>query len=420
MTSLPELDALDARDRALAVEIVLGTVQRRNTLDAVLAAASTSGGSRTPAAVRQALRMSVFQLLFLDRVPAHAAVSDGVELAKRSSPRAAAYANAVLRRIAADGGALLTALTDGSDVRSLSLRYSHPEWLVRLWLDELGGEEAAALMEADNRAPERALRVSRLRATTAQARASLAGDGIEAGDADGFPDALIVESGPAVETSTAFREGLVTPQSRGAQLVGHVVAGALPSGRSFVELCAAPGGKLAHVAALLQGWELTAVDDDPARVEVMERNLSRLGVGDVTVLATDAAELPAELDGTFDVVLLDAPCTGLGTLASRADLRWRRRAGDVQRLAALQGRLLAAAARLVAPSGALVYSVCTITLAETLGVIDALVTAGGWALDDLGSEWPAFAHPRNAAFLQTLPSRDRTSGFFVARLRRVS
>ncbi len=441
-----EFAHLAARDRALAYELAMGTIKRRNSLDRVIGAFSDASSSRLRLEVREALRLGAFQLLYLDRVPAHAAVNDAVELAKAHGRRTGAFANAVLRRVAADGRAELARLSSGATVEALALRHSHPEWLVALWRDELGPAASEALMEADNRPAQRCVRVNRLRATVAQAQASLAADGITArlareayaeAPAD-TPDALVLE-GPALESSVAFREGFVTPQSRGSQLVAAIAAGAFEPGTgsgpgNAADLCAAPGGKTSQLALLLPGWRLLAVDDEPRRVAALRANLSRLGADgaevcerDVLALGEDGAER-----GRYDIVLLDAPCSGLGTLASRPDLRWRRRAGDVRRLAALQRDLLGAAAMLVAPGGALIYSVCTLTRAETLGVVDRFVAdgardaAGGvipgavWTLDDLGAAHPRYRHPGNGAYVQTLPSRDDTSGFFVARLRRLT
>ena len=439
-----EFGPLAARDRALAYELVMGTIKRRNSLDRVIAAFSDAVPSRLPADVREALRLAAFQLLYLDRVPAHAAVFDAVEQAKGHGRRTAAFVNAVLRKVAGDGRAELSRLTAAETTEALALRHSHPEWLVALWVAELGRETAAALMAADNRPAQRCVRVNRLRATPAQARASLAGDGIAAraaGDARGevspdTPDALLLE-GPPLETSSAFGEGLVTPQSRGSQLAAAIAAGALEqaAGRGrAADLCAAPGGKTSQLAALLAGWRLLAVDDEPGRVAALRANLARLGAIDVEVVERDVLAMgdDAAQQKRYDVVLLDAPCSGLGTLASRPDVRWRRRPGDVGRLAVLQGRLLTAAAALVAPGGALTYSVCTLTRAETLEVVERFLArdpgGGGpgsgrpaaWALDDLGAAYPALRHPGNAAFVQTLPSRDDTTGFFIARLRRVA
>jgi 16S rRNA (cytosine967-C5)-methyltransferase len=195
---------------------------------------------------------------------------------------------------------------------------------------------------------------------------------------------------------------------------------------ALLDLCAAPGTKTAHLAALRPRAHVIAVDVDPARVKALEGNLRRLqvppaaadGGPGVAVVAADALVLPPEYAGAFDAVLVDAPCTGLGTMAARPDLRWRRRPADVARLAALQRRLLAAGAACVRPGGALTYAVCTLTRQETTAVVEAFADGAEWSFDDLGAAHPRWAHPDNGAYLRTLPPRDGSSGFFVARLRR--
>jgi len=438
---------LDQRDRALAYELVTGTIKRRRTLDRVIAACADVATGRTRPAVREALRLAAFQILYLDRVPAHAAVSESVELAKRSGRRDGAFANAVLRRVAAGGPDALARLTAGDSAEALALRHAHPAWLVSLWRRELGPEVAEGLLAADNLPAERCVRVNRLRATTEQTVAALAAEGItaqaapalgggETGEGPGsLPDAVVLE-GVTLEGSVALRDGLVTPQSRGSQLAGAIATGALDRADRgwFADLCAAPGVKTSQIAAALPGWRVVAVDDDAPRAAALRDNLKRLGAAGVEVVERDVLELGGDHDawGRYRGVLLDAPCSGLGTLAARPDLRWRRRLADVERLADLQRRLLAAGAALVAPGGTLTYSVCTLTRAETLEVVERFlagaggsgeapeaVPSGSWALEDLGELWPALRHPDNGAFVQTLPSRDGTSGFFVARLRRV-
>jgi len=215
------------------------------------------------------------------------------------------------------------------------------------------------------------------------------------GEATEIPGAFRV---PRVDEQ-ALAEGRIWPQSRGSQLAGLCVGAR--EGERTLDLCAAPGGK----ATMLAG-EVTAVELHPGRARELEENARRLGATNVTVVCADGLALPPELDG-YDRALVDAPCSGLGTLASRPDLRWR-----AEPLPELQLALVRAAAERVRPGGTVLYSVCTIDAAENEAVVDA----SGLAVEPLGDEWPAFRHPRRPEFLLTLPHRDRTSGFFVARL----
>jgi 16S rRNA (cytosine967-C5)-methyltransferase len=418
LAAAPELSALEERDGALALELVSGTLRRRNSIDAVLRSCSKPALRSVAPAVLTALRLGAYQLLYLDRVPAHAAVDQSVTLVARRGRGTRGYVNAVLRTVAATGRTLLEAAGAGEDPASLAVRWSHPEWLVRLWIDELGHEAASALLRANNTPPERCLRVNTLVGQAEAAVARLALEGVHTTAAEDFSLALAVQSGPSVERTAAFREGLVTPQSRGSQLAGMVAAGAVRSGDAVADLCAAPGIKATQLAAAVPGARVLAVDEDARRVEELRATARRLRAPQVEALLADVLELPASLNEAFAAVLLDAPCSGLGTLASRPDLRWRRSPNDVERLAGLQRRLLRRAAALVRPDGVLTYSVCTITRAETIAVLDDLLRGGGWRLDDLGAEHPRFVHPERGGALLTLPSSHGTSGFFVARVRR--
>lgn len=251
-----------------------------------------------------------------------------------------------------------------------------------------------------------------------EAAAERLGPAFTTAEVEGLPEGLLYE-GPSLERSAAFADGFVTPQSRGSQVAGAVAASCARADARVLDLCAAPGTKTAQLAGLLPHAKLAALDVDERRVDAMRRNLDRLRVRHVEVLHRDLLELPTSYDGAWDVVLLDAPCTGLGTLASRPDLRWRRRRDDVERLAALQRRLLLRAARCVSPGGALVYSVCTLPRAETLDVVAELLDRD-WVADDLGALWPGLAHPADARHLLVVPPAYGTTGFFVARLRRSS
>ena len=413
--AVPELRELDSRDAALAMELAAGTLKRRGTLDAVLERCSTHPLKKVSAGALAALRMGAYQLLYLDRVPAHAAVGESVALTGREGAGTRGFVNAVLRRVSDDGRSILAELTAGDDPRSVALRHSYPLWLARLWTEEFGARAAADLMEAGNRAPERCLRVNTLAATPEVAIERLAADGVTGTPVEGFPEALVI-TGPPMERTAAFRQGLVTPQSRGSQLAGRVAVEAAGPGATVADLCAAPGLKTAQMAAGRPS-RLLAVEEDARRAAELRLTLERLRVSGAEVIVGDALELSVEEDGGFDAVLLDAPCTGLGTLSSRADLRWRRHRPDVDRLADLQRRLLRRAAALVRPGGALTYSVCTLTRTETLAVIDDLLTSGGWVLDDLGARFPQFVHPERPGTLLTWPPRDHTTGFFIARLR---
>jgi 16S rRNA (cytosine967-C5)-methyltransferase len=405
---------LDPRDRAFAQRLAYATVQRRATLDHVLAALSSRPPDELDPPLRDALRLGLAQLLFLDGVAPHAAVSETVELAKAEAGAGPAkFANAVMRRATREAAGVLARLGDDTPERA-ALLHSHPAWVARAWWDMLGPDEARALMRRDNEPAESAVRANELRTTRDELAAAIPAATRPVPD---LPEALVIEEPYDVHGSAPFADGALMPQSRASILVARVLD-PRPDER-VLDLCAAPGAKASHAAALMGGrGEVVAVELHERRAEALTENLRRLGAaGVVRVLLGDAKQ---PVDGApFDRVLLDPPCSDLGTLQARPDVRWRKDAVTVERLVAEQEALLDAAAAQVRPGGTLVYSTCTISARENEDRMQAYLDAHPeFAADDLGAEWADYAHPRDGRFLQLLPHRHGTDGFFIARLRR--
>jgi 16S rRNA (cytosine967-C5)-methyltransferase len=379
---------LDERERRFAMQLAYGTVQRVRTLDHAIETLGRRPVRKLDPPVRAALRVGAFQLGFLRGVPVHAAANETVELVRGAGlERAVGFTNAVMRRLADGLPALLASLPEATPEEA-ALRHSYPDWIAATWWREWGSENALALMRAQNEAQETVVRLSRE-----------AGDEVEGAPVPGFPRAKRVDAA----SEAWLKRGLAHPQSIGSQLGGEAV-GAQP-GERVLDLCAAPGGKTLQLAELAR--EVVAVEVNEGRARELEETLERHRVHNVRVLQADARELPSDV-GHFDRVLVDAPCSGLGVLASRPDLRWRARP-----LPDLQAELLRAAAKHLEPGGSITFAVCTVHAAENEDVVDTL----GFRADDLGAEWPDFSHPRRPEFLLTLPHVHRTSGFFVARLR---
>jgi 16S rRNA (cytosine967-C5)-methyltransferase len=361
-----EARGLDSRDRALAKQLAFGTVQRRLTLDRVIAAHVDRD---LDPAVRAALQLGLFQLMFLDGVAAHAAIGEAVELAKPSPGHR--LVNAVLRRVQREG----VELPSDATPEGASIRHSHPRWIVDLWWDWLGPDETRALLAADNEPAELALRVNAL---------------VDY-DLDDVPgrregETIVVDGPFDALAHPGYAAGAFTPQSRASQLVAHALAP--EPGERVLDLCAAPGGKTTHLAALMEGaGEVVAVERNPQRARALQATAARLRAANVTVVTADANDYDGA--GRFDRVLLDPPCSGLGTLQSHPDLRWRASPAAVERLAGEQDGLLASARRALAPGGTLVYSVCTLSPRE-----ERLVTG---------------------TVQRTFPHRDGTDGFYIAR-----
>jgi 16S rRNA (cytosine967-C5)-methyltransferase len=374
---------LDTRDRALAQRLAFGTVQRVRTLDLAIGTLGKRPVRKLDPPVRAALRLGAYQLGFTD-IATHAAVNESVELVRRARlERAVPFTNAVMRRLSEGIAPLLASLTEDTP-EAAALKHSYPDWVAELWWDELGRDDALALLRVQNEPPERVV------------RANTRKSGTIAGTPD--PDVPRAWHVDRVDEA-ALAAGLVWPQSRGSQLAGLAVGA--HEGERTLDLCAAPGGKATQLAG-----EVVAVELHPGRARELEENCRRLGADNVTVVNADATKLPSELTG-FDRVLVDAPCSGLGVLASRPDLRWR-----AEPLPDLQLELLRVAAERVKPGGTILYSVCTINSAEN----EAIVDASGLTPQPLGEEWPQFRDPRRPEFLLTLPHVHGTSGFFIARL----
>ena len=367
---------LDERERAFAQRLAYGAVQRVRTLDHAIDTLGKRPVRKLDPPVRAALRLGAYQLGYTDTAP-HAAANESVELVRRARlERAVPFTNAVMRRLAEGMRALLDALPDGP------LKESYPDWIAETFERDFGHDEALALLRAMNEPLETVVRVVR-------------GEPPLGAEPTDLPGAYRVDR----VDELAVAEGRIWPQSRGSQLAGLVVR----SGERdrVLDLCAAPGGKTSQ----LEG-EVTAVELDPNRASELRENLAKLGRTNVTVVEADGTKLPPELAG-FDHALVDAPCSGLGVLGQRPDLRWR-----AAPLPELQLALVRSAAERVKPGGTIVYSVCTLNADEN----EAVVEASGLEVLPLGGEWPQYAHPRLPQFLLTLPSVHGTSGFFISRL----
>jgi 16S rRNA (cytosine967-C5)-methyltransferase len=375
---------LDERERAFGQRLAYGSVQRVRTLDHAIETLGKRPVRKLDPPVRAALRLGAYQLGYTDTAP-HAAVNESVELVRRARlERAVPFTNAVMRRLAAGIRALLDSLPEGA------LKESYPDWIFETFDRDLGREGALALMRAMNEPLETVIRV-------------VTGDAPRGAEPTDIPGAYRVDRVDAL----AVADGRIWPQSRGSQLAGLVV-GAREDER-VLDLCAAPGGKTAQ----LRG-DVTAVEVDANRASELRSNLATLNAANVTVVEADGTQLPSDLTG-FDRALVDAPCSGLGVLAQRPDLRWR-----ASPLPELQLELLRAAIARVRPGGTVVYSTCTIGREECEDVVDAVVADGEVEIAvSLGEDWPAFRHRSRPAFLQTLPHVHGTSGFFVARLTRL-
>ncbi len=411
------LDGLSPADRGLTTEIVMGVLRWQSLLDRQIAIGSSRSIAKLDAAVRIALRIAAYQLLYLTRVPARAALNESVELVKRARKTSAApFANAVLRRLAAQ---------EPPDIESseqltgacLAERFAHPEWLVERWFHRFGGARTEAICRHDQQIPTTSIRVA-----SDEIVHELESEGISLAPGALLTSARVVTGGDVTQTR-AYRDGRVFIQDEGAQLV----AALLGKGARLLDCCAAPGSKTAAIASRNPSAEICAVELHPHRAELLRQ---RVRATNVQVLTADALHLP--LEGGFDRVLADVPCSGTGTLARNPEIKWRLNPEDLGELHTKQVAILRAALQQLAPGGRAVYSTCSLEPEEDQDVISEVLKENPEftlldcrpELERLRSDgelaWSDADSLRDGPHLHTLPGTHPCDGFFAAILERKS
>lgn len=415
----------DERDRALAAEVATGVQRWRATLDHLIAQRSKRPLSRLDPEIVEILRLSIYQLLHLARVPASAVVDDAVNMAGKAGKRSAqGFVNAVLRGISRQRDRLdLPQPPSDRTNRDAILDYfsvtlSHPRWLAGRWLDRYGFDAADAWMRFNNAPAPLTLRVNQLRTTRETLIAELDDEDVRVRRGVYAPDALIVEEGHPLRGDSADG-GRFVVQDEASQLVAWI-AGAR-AGTRVLDTCASPGGKATAMAADMNGTGvLIACDLRPRRVELLRQTIATSGATNVAIVRADVLR-PLPFPAIFDLVVLDAPCSGLGTLRRDPDIKWRRQESDLVPLAAAQLTMLQHAADAVAPGGRLVYATCSSEPEENEGVVNAFL-AGTRHFELAGADALPSAFPRTLlderGFLRTAPDRHQLEAFFAAVLRR--
>jgi len=413
----------DDRDRALAAEIVTGTLRWLRSLDFLVEHFAQRSTAKMDREVLTILRLSVYQLLHLDRVPASAVVDDAVDLTRAArKPSASGFVNGVLRALLRQRNRLpLPRRPDVADrdaqIAYLGITHSHPDWLVARWLDRYGFDAAERWVQFNNDTPALTMRVNTLRATVDEAMANLAADGVETERTRYAPDGLVVTEGNPLRRA---QDGLVFVQDEASQLVPLVVD-AQP-GQRVLDLCASPGGKtMALAAAMRDEGGIVATDIRPRRIRLLQETVRIGGAQSVSIHQVPASG-PLPFDDVFDRVLVDAPCSGLGTVRRDPDIKWRRSEADLPSFAAQQIALLDRAAVCVRPGGRLVYATCSSEPEENEHVVQRFLEAHEtWKLLDLReSRLPARVDllVDDRGLFRTLPFRDGLEAFFAAVLQR--
>ncbi|OXM85857.1 16S rRNA (cytosine(967)-C(5))-methyltransferase RsmB [Paenibacillus rigui] len=399
---------LDKQDAGLTTEIVYGTIQRMNTLDYFLERFVAKGVAKLQPWVRSLLRLSLYQMMYLDRIPEHAVVNEAVNLAKKKGHQGiSGMVNGVLRNVIRQKDTLKLP-EHLPPVERIALAHSHPDWLVRRWMKQLGEERTERICEANNVPPRVSLRVNTLKLSREELITRLVDAGLQAEPSDLAPAGVIVRGGGNMALTPWYAEGLFSIQDESSMLVAEAVDP--QPGDKVLDCCAAPGGKSMHMAEKMgDRGEVWACDIHEHKEKLIAEQAERLGLSSVRTLVSDARKLPERLpEGTFDRILLDAPCSGLGVIRRKPDMKWSKTEQELDDICVIQRELLNQVHKLLRPGGVLVYSTCTIERGENSGMIETFL-----------QEHPEFEmDPSQPEPLQIYPYEHQSDGFFIAKLRK--
>lgn len=417
---------MEGADRRLFTELVYGVLRRKATLDYIVGRFSSKPLEQLDPPVRVLLRLGLYQFTHLDRIPVSAAVNETVKIAREVVPRAAGFINAVLRK-SSENRHQITYPERGKDLAlHLSVCHSHPLWLMEQWIGQLGAEEAEAAAESMAMTPPVTIRANRLRTDRVTLARQLREAGFSPEPTTYAPEGLTLATGKPLRTLPAHGEGLFTIQDESSQLAAILLAP--QAGETVVDLCAAPGGKATGLAELMDDRGLVLAGDiRPQRVSLIEESARRLGISSIRTMVWDAIKPLGQIreaapQGRVDRILLDAPCSGLGTIRRNPEGQWWKDEAAIRQMAANQATMLEQASAILKPGGTLLYSTCTTTPTENEDVVDRfLASHPEFILEDLRplfSNWQGLFTERG--FFRAWPHRHGMDGFFAARLRKVS
>ncbi len=412
---------LTGPDRGLYAELVFGVLRRQGTLDHILQQLLEKPMIELDPLALVILRIGLYQLTCLDRIPESAAVNESVNLAKLITPGTSGLINAVLRNYLRRRDTISFPDMTTNPAAAIAARHSQPEWLAEQWIEQLGAKEAQQLAEASSQQPPLTLRVNTLRSSRDELLQEFEKVGIEATACRFSPDGIAITGRHTISTLPGFEAGLFAVQDEASQLAGRLL-GAEPGERVW-DACCAPGGKSCHIAQLMDDrGELIATDISRSKLTLVQDNIRRLGITSVSTTVADLHQPDTFPDGNFDRILLDAPCSGLGVIRRNPEAKWRLFSGDITRLAAVQKTLLKNAAVRLKPGGTLLYSTCSTSEAENeLVVEDFLLHHPGFVLENLNDLFPAwrdlFAF---YGMFRVWPHRHGMDGFFAARIKRIN
>lgn len=404
-------------DRRFATELVYGTVKAGGTLDWIIKKYISKPLKKLDAVVLNILRLGVYQIKYMDKVPESAACNESVELAKKfTNAGAAKFVNGVLRTMLREPQKADFPNGKGNATAELALKEMHPEWLVRRWIKEFGYDEAVRLCEFNNQQAPLVLRTNTLKTNSSELILNLESRGVEAHKSMLAPEGVILDKHGSLDNLEALQEGYCQVQDESSMLVAHVLD---PQPNEFIiDVCSAPGGKTTHIASLMENkGRILACDIYGHKLERVRENAERLGIEIIETEEMDARDVGEEYTEMADRVLVDAPCSGLGVLRRKPDSRWRKSKELLTELPKLQLEILKSAGNALKKGGILVYSTCTIAREENQSVVEAFLKDNDrFELLNAGERLPK---PRTEEMVQLYPQRDGTDGFFISCMRKI-
>ena len=408
---------LDPRDRGLITEIVYGSVKSMGKLDYVLNQFASTKVKKMDKWTRNILRMSLYQILFLDKVPDSAAVNEAVKLAKHYG-HVDKFVNAVLRNILRGMDTIQWPDKKKDPVQYLMMEYSFPQWMVQRFIRQYGVEKAEQLCAWYNQPASLWVRTNTLKTTRSELKKQLEEAGLTVRESRHTPEGLKIENAVNLHQLKAFQQGLFTVQDESSMLVA--LAAEPAPGQRVLDVCSAPGGKTTHMAQLMKNkGQIFACDIHQHRLDLIAENCKRLGISNVELVKQDGTKLTKRWQEPFDVILCDVPCSGLGVLGRRADARWSKESEDITGLCKIQRKILEEAAQLVVPGGTLIYSTCTIAPEENQEMVEQfLQDHPEYMLDETLTDCWLDVDKGETGYVQFLPFEDDMDGFFIARMMR--
>jgi len=411
----------DIKDKAFITELVNGTIKRKNTLDWIIGQYSDIKIKKISKYIINILRMGIYQIIYLDKIPKTAACDECVKLAKRYGHKASAgFVNAVLRKVSDNSESINYPLPENGIEKYLSVRYSHPEWLVNKWIEEFGTEFTESLMEANNKVPELSVRVNTIKTTKEELIKKLSELGIKTKNSEYADECLIISQALSIFNSEPFKDGLFSVQDESSALASKVMDP--KKGELIIDVCSAPGGKTTHIAQLMNNKGiLIARDKSKQKIESVAKLAKNLGIRIIKTEVFDAEKTDDSLIDKADRVLVDVPCTGFGIIRRKPEIKWKENNSDLKNIRLIQKTILNCAAKYVKVGGVIVYSTCTLGKEENQDVVsEFLADNEGFEPSEIAEFLPRKLKDKaKKHFIQLFPNTDKTDGFFIARMQRV-